>query len=84
MFRVGRILPDSLGGYGDPLPVPDTGEALVVGDASLLPSRIRLAKPTHKPNSGTVDFWDRWASSDVPESLAPAVSSWQRQTFHAS
>ncbi|WP_439548845.1 ATP-binding protein [Falsiroseomonas sp.] len=78
-----RLLPDSLGGYGDLLPVLDTGEALVVGDASLLPSRIRLAKPTHKPNSGTVDFWDRWASSDVPESLAPAVSSWQRQTFRA-
>jgi DNA helicase HerA-like ATPase len=78
-----RLLPDSLGGYGDLLPVLDTGEALVVGDASLLPSRIRLAKPTHKPNSGTVDFWDRWARSDVPESLAPAVSSWQRQTFKA-
>ncbi|MBV1800490.1 ATP-binding protein [Siccirubricoccus sp. G192] len=79
-----RLLPDSLGGYGDLLPVLDTGEALVVGDASLLPSRIRLEKPTHKPNSGTVDFWDRWASTEVPESLAPAVSSWQRQTFRTS
>jgi DNA helicase HerA-like ATPase len=79
-----RLLPDSLGGYGDLLPVLDTGEALVVGDASLLPSRIRLAKPTHKPNSGTVDFWDRWASSDMPESIAPAISNWQRQSFRAS
>jgi uncharacterized protein len=76
-----RLLPDSLGGYGDLLPVLDTGEALVVGDASLLPSRIRLEEPTHKPNSGTVNFWDRWASAEAPESLAPAVSSWRRQTF---
>lgn len=76
-----RLLPDSLGGYGDLLPVLDTGEALVVGDASLLPSRIRMEEPTHKPNSGTVNFWDRWASAEAPEGLAPAVSSWRRQTF---
>jgi len=35
---VRRLLPDSLGGFGDLLPVLDTGEALVVGDAILLPT----------------------------------------------
>ena len=38
------------------LPILDTGEALVVGDASLLPSRVRIKEPNSKPNSGTVDF----------------------------
>ena len=55
-----RLLPDSLGGFSDILPTLDTGEALVVGDASLLPSRIRIDEPKNKPNSGTVNFWDEW------------------------
>ena len=39
---VRKLLPDSLGGFSDILPTLDTGEALVVGDASLLPTRIRI------------------------------------------
>lgn len=56
-----RLLPDSLGGFGDLLPVLDVGEALVVGDASLLPTRVRVGEPRYKPNSATIEFWDRWA-----------------------
>ena len=77
---VRRLLPDSMGGFSDLLPVLDTGEALVVGDASLLPSRIRIAEPTNHPNSGTVDFWDEW-SKDMPVGAIPtAVNSWRKQT----
>ncbi len=35
-----RLLPDSIGNFADLLPVLDIGEAIAVGDASLLPSRI--------------------------------------------
>lgn len=55
---VQRMLPDNLGGLAGLLPVLDTGEALVVGDACLLPARIRIAEPKSKPDSGTVEFWD--------------------------
>jgi len=55
-----KLLPDSLGGFSDILPTLDTGEALIVGDACLLPSRIRVDEPVNKPNSGTVNFWDEW------------------------
>ncbi|POF27765.1 ATP-binding protein [Roseibium marinum] len=75
-----RLLPDSLGGFGDLLPVLDVGEALVVGDASLLPTRVRVGEPRYKPNSATIEFWDRWAG-DTPESdIAGAVLSWRRQS----
>ncbi|WFU62505.1 hypothetical protein [Bradyrhizobium brasilense] len=66
---VRRVLPDSLGGFGDLLPVPDTGEALVVGDAILLPTRIRIAKPRNEPLSGAIEFWDRWADSNTAAAL---------------
>jgi DNA helicase HerA-like ATPase len=74
-----RLLPDSLGSFGDLLPVLDTGEALVVGDASLLPTRIRISKPTQVPNSGTVDFWDRWSHDSSVGGHGLAVESWRVQ-----
>lgn len=78
---VRRLLPDSLGGFGDLLPVLDTGEALVVGDAILLPTRIRIAKPINEPLSGTIEFWDRWSDPSAGTSLDKAVESWRRQTL---
>ncbi|HKR39792.1 MAG TPA: ATP-binding protein [Paraburkholderia sp.] len=78
---VRRLLPDSLGGFGDLLPVLDTGEALVVGDASLLPTRIRISEPSQRPNSGTVEFWERWAANAEIGGLASAVDGWRKQTM---
>ncbi len=76
-----RLLPDSLGSFGDLLPVLDIGEALVVGDASLLPTRVRVAEPRHKPNSQTVAFWDCW-NEDIFRGDAPkSVRAWRRQSF---
>ncbi|KCZ64602.1 ATP-binding protein [Hyphomonas atlantica] len=76
-----RLLPDSLGGFGDLLPVLDIGEALVVGDASLLPTRVRVAEPKYKPDSATVPFWDRWSKSDLVPDTDRAVLAWRRQSI---
>ena len=78
---VRRLLPDSLGGFADLLPVLDTGEALVVGDASLLPSRIRVTEPTIKPDSGTIDFWDKWSLDQKIGAITDAVRAWRRQSL---
>lgn len=76
-----RLLPDSLGGFSDILPTLDTGEALVVGDASLLPSRIRIDEPKNKPNSGTVNFWDEWQKPVKDKRLLIAVDNWRKQNI---
>lgn len=76
-----RLLPDSLGGFSDILPTLDTGEALVVGDASLLPSRIRIDEPKNKPNSGTVNFWDEWQKPVKNKRLSIAVDNWRKQNI---
>lgn len=75
-----RLLPDSLGGISDTLPVLDTGEALVVGDACLLPSRIRITEPMTKPASATVPFWDEWATAKPEEGISRAVEALRKQT----
>ena len=77
---VRRLLPDSLGGFSDLLPILDTGEALVVGDASLLPSRIRIAEPSTHPSSGTVDFWDEWSKNQTVGGIPSAVDGWRKQS----
>lgn len=76
-----RLLPDSLGGFSDILPTLDTGEALVVGDASLLPSRIRIDEPKNKPNSGTVNFWDEWQKPVKEKRLFAAIDNWRKQNI---
>lgn len=78
---VKKLLPDSLGGFGDILPTLDTGEALVVGDASLLPSRIRIDEPLNRPNSGTVDFWDEWQRPVREGRLSTSVRNWRNQNI---
>ena len=75
-----RLLPDSLGGFGDLLPVLDIGEALVVGDASLLPTRVVVSEPRFKPNSATVNFWDRWRDAEPGADTASSIRSWRRQS----
>lgn len=75
-----RLLPDSLGGFSDLLPVLDVGEALVVGDASLLPTRVRVAEPRFKPNSATVDFWSKWNVAEPECHAVSAVMSWRKQS----
>ena len=75
-----RLLPDSLGGFGDLLPILDTGEALVVGDATLLPTRIRITEPNNKPDSATIAFWDQWSTTEGKNSIATAVNNWRKQS----
>jgi len=76
-----RLMPDSLAGLTSILPLLDTGEALLLGDAVLLPSRIRLDKPVITPDSATRDFWKEWGSqaSDV-EAINLAVEALRSQT----
>ena len=66
-----NLLPDSLKSTIEFLPLLDVGEALVVGDAILLPSKILLDKPSdeHQPISATKDFWDEW-DSKIPDNDA--------------
>lgn len=77
---VKRLLPDSLGDYAEMLPILDIGEALVVGDASLLPSRIRITPPNMKPRSATIDFWDEWSKSNTSVDITNAIEALRKQS----
>ena len=75
-----RLLPDSMGNFAELLPGLDVGEALVVGDASLLPSRINISKPMQCPNSNTIKFWDEWSKKRIEDTVSIAVEALRKQT----
>ncbi len=75
-----RLLPDNLSGLTDVLPILDIGEALVVGDASLLPTRIIIDEPKIKPESATVKFWKEWSTDTLKQDIATAVSGLRKQS----
>ncbi|MEI6211062.1 MAG: ATP-binding protein [bacterium] len=74
-----RMMPDCLGALLEMLPILDTGEVLVVGDAVLLPSRVRVLVPQEKPISATVDFWTEWSRKDRSPDWQLAAENMRRQ-----
>lgn len=75
-----RLLPENLSGLTDILPILDIGEALVVGDCSLLPTRILIDEPTIKPDSATIQFWKEWSNNGAEQDIANAVSGLRKQS----
>ena len=76
-----RLMPDSLAGLTSVLPLLDVGEALLLGDAVLLPSRIKLDPPKIPPDSATRDFWTEWGASEPNKvAITTAVESLRSQT----
>jgi hypothetical protein len=76
-----RLMPDSLSGITAALPLLDVGEAIVLGDAMVLPTRIRLHRPSVRPRSATMDFWTEWGTRKVlPGDLVAAVEAMRKQS----
>lgn len=74
------LLPDSMIGLIQSLQLMDIGEAMVVGDAMLLPSRIRLNEPAKKPGSSTYAVWSDWSTkSSDSTSVRDAVTRMRKQ-----
>lgn len=76
---VKKLMPESLESLLDVLPIMDIGEALVVGDAVLLPSRIRISPPSEKPLSATIDFWAEWRKQADEPDFDKAVENMRKQ-----
>ena len=74
-----KLFPDNLGNFSNSLPILDVGEALIVGDASLLPSRVIIDEPNIKPNSATIDFWDEWDKDKKESGIESAVEALRAQ-----
>ena len=78
--RVKSAIPDSLSGLIDLLPALRTGEALVVGEAIQIPSRVRLPLIEPRPKSDDPEVSARWtAARESSPDYAKAVTGWRQQ-----
>jgi hypothetical protein len=75
-----KLLPDNLSGLTEMLPILDIGEALVVGDASLLPTRVQIDEPAIKPDSATIKFWTIWSKTEAKQDIVNAVKGLRKQS----
>jgi uncharacterized protein len=78
--RVRSSVPDELTGLVDLLPALRTGEAVVSGEATQIPSRVRVQLVEPRPSSGDPEVAKLWADSMAlsPDYLR-AVANWRRQ-----
>ena len=75
-------MPDSLSVFTDILPTLEIGETIVLGDAVMLPSRIKLDKPKveNRPRSATIDFWSEWSKNDNATDFERSVENYRKQS----
>lgn len=83
---VSSLVPDDLGGLTDLLPSLRTGEALVLGDALQVPSRVRVSRAAHKPIGDDPDLPAAWLrdTRPDPEGYKAAVKNWRAQSTSAA
>jgi DNA helicase HerA-like ATPase len=76
---VRRLVPESEGDLVSVLAGLGRGEALVLGEAVPLPTRLQFERPSPEPNSDDIDFYNKW--KDGPEDLDvdAIVKRWRSQ-----
>ena len=55
------------------------GEALVLGEAVPLPTRLQFDKPTPQPNSGDVNFYSNWKDGPPDLEVDAIVKRWRSE-----
>jgi len=80
---VAAAMPDDLAGLSSMLPALRTGEALVVGEAVPIPTRIRIRRARQKIEGSDPHVSDAWAVDPRPDSAhySTAVARWRAQSL---
>jgi len=68
---VSRLLPDTLGNLCDKLPTLGAGEALLIGEAVVMPSLVKVGRCSPTPSSTDIPYYqlwkEEWKNLDFPE-----------------
>ena len=76
---VRSLVPESEGDLVSVLAGLGRGEALVLGEAVPLPTRLQFEKPNPMPNSDDVDFYAMWTTGPDDLDVDAIVNRWRRQ-----
>jgi hypothetical protein len=76
---VRSLVPESEGDLVSVLAGLGRGEALVLGEAVPLPTRVQFDRPSPAPNSDDVDFYTNWKSGPEDLDVDEIVRRWRSQ-----
>ena len=76
---VRSLVPESEGDLVSVLAGLGRGEALVLGEAVPLPTRLQFDKPNPTPNSDDVDFYAKWRDGPTDFDVDAIVKRWRSQ-----
>src|SRR3989441_657137 len=76
---VRSLVPESEGDLVSVLAGLGRGEALVLGEAVPLPTRLQFDRPNPTPNSDDIDFYDKWRNGPDDLDVDAIVKRWRSQ-----
>jgi hypothetical protein len=74
------LVPEAEGDLTDILTSLGRGEALVLGEAAPLPTRVQIYRPNPEPKSNDVDYYTGWREGKDNLDVADIVNLWRTQT----
>lgn len=75
---VKRLLPDTLGGIVDKMPVLRAGECLLIGDAVVLPSIVQIEPCEPEPSSNDIPYLQLWKEEWHTLDMEAIKKAWER------
>ncbi|MDP2309825.1 MAG: ATP-binding protein [Pseudomonadota bacterium] len=75
---VKKLLPDSLGSLIDKMTSFRQGEALLVGEAIILPSIVQIDRCTNAPSSNDIPYWELWKEEWRDMDIAAIKAEWYK------
>lgn len=76
---VKALMPDNSNAIADILPNLGQGECLIVGDAALIPSIVKLDKPNPEPKSQSINFQDEWQTDWKDVGFTDVIKRWKKE-----
>jgi len=74
------LVPEAEGDLTDILSSLGRGEALVLGEAAPLPTRVQIYRPNPEPKSNDVDYFTSWREGPDDLDVEDIVNLWRTQT----
>jgi len=75
---VRRLLPDTLGNLTAGLPALESGEALLIGDATIMPCVVYVRPCAPEPSSSDIPYYQIWKEAWKPVDFGSVTKEWRK------
>ena len=75
---VKRLLPDTMGQLIDKMPTLKSGECLLIGDAVVIPSIVKIGECNPKPSSNDIPYFDLWKQEWLNLDVQGVINNWRQ------